>query len=231
MRSCSPVYIPFNGGVGMTKVMKNLAALAEKIKNDKELTMEDKQDMQEFLIERIEMFPKYFSSVVNMKTQLTILEQLCTPEDYAEKRMSLDEQRRRAHIMATMSINQINKLCKSYEMEAIFQFPEIGNRELLPEAKNKGNRVEEMQASSDRELAADAVYGFCKEVFLDGKSRSLYNEYDCDRTTRDIDLFHIGNDSGFFSTSVQLDDLIDQAKAETEDNQTQRAPWHDDGYR
>ncbi len=215
----------------MTKVMKDLATLAERIKNDKELTMEDKQDMQEFLIERIEMFPKYFSAVVNMKTQLTILEQLCTSEDYAEKRSHLDEQRRRSHIMATMSINQINKLCKSYEMEAIFQFPEIGNRELLPEAKQKGNRVEEMQASSDRELAADAVYGFCKEVFLDGKSRALYNEYECDRSTRDMELFHIGNDSGFFHTSLELDDLINQAKAETEAVQVQRTPWHDDCYR
>ena len=102
----------------MTKVMKDLATLAERIKNDKELTMEDKQDMQEFLIERIEMFPKYFSAVVNMKTQLTILEQLCTSEDYAEKRSHLDEQRRRSHIMATMSINQINKLCKSYDWES-----------------------------------------------------------------------------------------------------------------
>lgn len=199
----------------MSKILKNLALLAQKIRNDESLDEEDMKDMEEFLMKRIERFPKYFSSVINMECRLVIMKQLYEREDYQEKVMKMDQARRDLHIMAADGINQINRLCRSYDMEPIFEFPLIGNRELMPRAQIEGNPIMERNAKDDRELAADAIYGFCKEVFLDSQSRERYNKMEeYSREERDQELASISNENGYFNEKLSVDQLIALAKAE-----------------
>lgn len=78
----------------------------------------------------------------------------------------------------------------------------------------------ERAAKDDRELAADAIYGFCKEVFLDARSKERYNQIEgYDREERDKELHEIGERSGYFNQKLSIDELIAQAKeTDTEDD-------------
>lgn len=197
----------------MSKILNDIANLARRIR-EVEKDPDEIEYMEKYLTERIEKFPKYFSSVIMMETQMKIAAQLYDREDYQDRVMSWDRSRRMSHIAAANAINQINRLCiQNYDMEPIFKFPSIGDRPLKPEAEIPGNAMMERAAKDDRELAADAIYGFCKEVFLDARSKERYNQIEgYDREERDKELHEIGENSGYFNQRLSLDELIAQVK-------------------
>lgn len=198
----------------MSKVLQDLANLANNIR-EKETDPEDRKDMEEFITKEIECFPKYFEAVVMMNTRLTIMSQLYDREDYIDKVQHMDQARRDAHIMVAQAINKINRLCDMYEIDHIFKFPGRGNEELQPIPKVAGHPKFEREAEADRELAADAVFGFCKEVFLEGKDLEKYNMHEgYTRAQRDQELYEIGNGDGGFNTKITVDELIDKAREE-----------------
>lgn len=200
----------------MSQILNKISELAKQIRKQ-ETDKEDLEDMEAFLMERISKFPKYFSSVINMECRMTIMRQLYDREDYQDKYINMDRARRSLHIGAADAINQINRLCKRYNMEPIFKFPSIGDRDLRPKAEIEGNAIMEREAKDDRELAADAIYGFCKEVFLDAQSKERYNQIEnYTREQRDQELFEIGKTNGYFKESLSLDELIAQAKNESD---------------
>ena len=200
----------------MSEILNQIANLAKAIKKQ-ETDPEEIKYMEDFLLKRIETFPKYFSSVIMMKSQMAIASQLYDREKYIETIERLDQNRRNSHIMAAYAINQINRLCDTYNVNRIFKFPQINNRDLVPEAKIEGNTIMEKEAKDDRELAADAIYGFCKEVFLDKKTLERYNKInDFTREERDQELYEIGQSAGYFKTSTSIDELIKTAKEEVQ---------------
>lgn len=206
----------------MSKVLQDLANLAKVMREDCLTKLDEDpellEDMERYLTERIESFPKYFSSVIMMETSIQIAKQLYDRENYQDKVQRMDQGRRLAHVRAAMSINQLNRLAGKYGLAPIFVFPEKEDNILIPSAKIPGDPEMERQAKDDRELAADAVYGFCKEVFLDARSRDKYNELEnYTRESRDNELLAIGTGTGYFNDKLSVDNLIDMARRELED--------------
>lgn len=198
----------------MSKVLQDLADLAKRIR-EVEKNPEDLEEIEGFLTQQIEYFPKYFGAVVMMQSRMTIMSQFYDREDYADRVQKLDQSRRDLHILAAQAINKVNRLCKSYGLAPMFVFPEKNGMELQPEAKVSGNPMMEMQAENDRELAADAVYGFCKEVFLDSRSLARYNQLEgYSREQRDRELYSIGSENGHFAEIASLDQIIRAAREE-----------------
>lgn len=194
----------------MSKILNDIAELAKRIKTNPEA--EERGEDEAFLTKRIERFPQYFSTVISMESRISILANLYEREDYIDKVMRMDQSRRDQHILATDAINQINVLCDLYGMEHIFQFPAIGNRKLQPEAKIKGNFLMEMAAKDDRELAADAIFEFCKEVFLESKDKERYNHMIGSRGERDMELHDMSKEGICFKHEISVDELISIAK-------------------
>ena len=198
----------------MSKVLQDLANLAKTIR-EKETDPEELKDMEKFLEEKIGAFPQYFSSVIIMETHMTILRAMYDREDYIDRVQNMDQNRRISHQMAAYAINGINRVCDMYGVDHIFKFPEKENDELKPEASFHGDPISERLAKDDRELAADAVYNFCKEVFLDAKSREIYNVHEVEtREQRDQELYEIGKTHGTFNKEITIDELIDKAREE-----------------
>lgn len=183
----------------MSKILNDVIDLAKTIKEnqeDKELVEED----LDFLTNRIENFPKYFNSVITMEIRMEIAKFRLEGAELGEYRMNLDANRRAAHISVADSINQINKLCEIYDKDPIFKLP--GDKEKL-----------NSDSIDDREFAADLVYGFCKEVFLDSKSRERYNELeDITDDSRDQELYNMIQSRDTFNGKISVDDLINLEK-------------------
>jgi len=187
----------------MSKILKDIIDLAKTIKD----TQEDKELMEEdldFLINRIENFPRYFNSIITMEIRIEMAKFRLDGAELGEYRANLDANRRSAHISVADSVNQINKLCEIYQKDPIFELP--GNKEKLNSAD-----------IDDREFAADLVYGFCKEVFLESKLRERYNELEENGdVNRDSELYHMIQSRETFGGKVSVDDLIKLATDDTE---------------
>lgn len=187
----------------MSKILKDIIDLAKTIKD----TQEDKELMEEdldFLTNRIENFPRYFNSIITMEIRLEMAKFRLEGAELGEYRANLDANRRSAHISVADSVNQINKLCEIYQKDPIFELP--GNKEKLNSAD-----------IDDREFAADLVYGFCKEVFLESKLRERYNELEENGdTNRDSELYGMIQSRETFGGKVSVDDLIKLAADDTE---------------
>lgn len=189
----------------MTNETSRLMELASAIANMSE-TEEERFEIAQFLEERIEKLPKYFSCVITMNTQIGVIRVMCDdPEEIGRRIEQLDRARRMAHISAVMAINQINRLCTSYGVQKVFQFPEIGDRELFAEAKIKGNPQSERIAMEDRELAADRIYDFCKEIFLDDASKERCKR---EQKPRDQEMLVIGKSGGYFRDRMQMEKIF-----------------------
>lgn len=187
----------------MSKILNDVIDLAKTIKEnqeDKELVEED----LDFLTNRIENFPKYFNSVITMEIRMEMAKFRLEGAELGEYRMNLDANRRAAHISVADSINQINKLCEIYNKDPIFELP--GDKEKL-----------NSDSIDDREFAADLVYGFCKEVFLDSKSKERYNELnEISDESRDHELYDMIQSRDTFNGKISVDDLIKLAKDDIE---------------
>lgn len=180
----------------MSKILDDLVELAKQIRRNPNL--EDRIDDEKFLLDRIEKFPNYFSSVITMEYRMKLMSPFDDPDNYKDKVIKMDTARRMAHMAATDAINQINRLCNNYNMHPIFILP---------------NELEKLDSNleEDRRLAADIVYVFCKEVFLDSRSKERYNNIEYTTNEREMELHKISH-SGYFNHSVSVDDLILQAK-------------------
>lgn len=65
-------------------------------------------------------FPSYVSSVTNMETALQTLRFRLEPEDYRDKVVELDRNRKHSHDCAIDAINGINRMCKMCGVELLF---------------------------------------------------------------------------------------------------------------
>lgn len=117
---------------------------------------EDMRDDLESAETSILKFPKYFNAVIE-----TVVRSRTLSKDnishYQYQIMHLDEMRRSAHISVAIAVNKLNRLCRMYNVEQMFDIDNLS-----------GDNVD------DREKAANAVYNFCKETFLDEEYRSGY---------------------------------------------------------
>jgi hypothetical protein len=197
----------------MNKYSIKLNKLNQKINADPECDAADKQEIKDFVMQNFALLPKYFEAVINENTELAF----GAGPSMIER---LETQRRNAHIAACDAINKINRLSKQYGIGMFFDFPEIQNRPLEPGMLNpEGKMVSVTQNSNrDRELAAFRIYGFCKEMFLDGPDRTRYNEFE-NYTEREMDqelMEMSGSDSrrkpAEFNSLGNLDELLSQAE-------------------
>lgn len=189
----------------MSKVLNDLSNLAKTIKETEPDPDIVKGDL-DFLMQRIQKFPDYFNSVIMMETRMAVAKFTLDGETYRDLRTKLDGNRRSAHIAVTDAINQINNLSETvYHNGPIFEF------------SSKDNNKLDSNSIDDRDLAAYTVYGFCKEVFLDYKSRELYNElegYSNEQRNQEVD--EITKSGGMFDGKISMDDLIQMTAEEPE---------------
>lgn len=83
----------------MSEVLNKIANLEKAIK-EKETDPEEIEYRENLLKEKIETFPKYFASVIMMKTQMTIARELYDREKFMFTIETLDQRRRDSHILA-----------------------------------------------------------------------------------------------------------------------------------
>lgn len=165
----------------MSKTFERTIILLNAIK-DKETDPEEIKDLEKFISDKFNSFSRYNSIVVNFEMQVTLWKTFYEPEQYLDKIERLDKSRRLAHVAATVSINQLNRLCKTYNVPEIF---DIKNEQL------------DVMSNADREIAAEIIFEYCKEMSIDQNEKDAYNE------NRNI-----------------LDEMIDKAKFESEKNNT-----------
>lgn len=201
----------------MSKALNDLVKLAEEISKNTDLGPEERDDDIDFIVNSVKAFPKYFNSVIMAETQTAMLRFKCDREDYIEKVEQADRARRNCHINAAHSVNKLNRMAKSYGLEAIFKYEGYENRELCPEPAEPNVPAFERAAEEDRQIAADIAYVFCKEVFLDEKNKEKYNiKAEYTRNEREDELYHIGKDNGYFKMQTTLDEMIEIARASQE---------------
>lgn len=196
----------------MSSTLDKLQKLSQAVKNEFQNDPEELQEMEEFLLSKVNAFPNYFNSVVSMESRIVILKELCDPETYRFRVQKMDDDRRSAHIAATNAINQLNRLCKRYDLEPLFTFEGIGDRELHSVAEIPGNSAKENEAIEDRERAADAIFSFCKEVFLDKKVQEKYNQIENpDRNQRHKETFEMSQSNEQFDKKYNsIEEMINE---------------------
>ena len=197
----------------MNQYSIKLNKLNQAINADPECDESDKQEIKDFVINNFSALPKYFEAVIAENTELAF-----GAGPSAIERLEI--QRRNAHISACDAINKINRLSKQYGIGMFFDFPEIQNRPLEPGMLNSEGKMvgTTPNSNSDRELAAFRIYGFCKEMFLDGPDRTRYNEFE-NYTEREMDkelMEMSGSDArrrpAEFNQLESLDELVSQAE-------------------
>lgn len=146
----------------MQKVFEKTIVLLNAIK-DKETDPEEIKDLEQFISDKFNSFSRYNSIVVNFEMQVTLWKTFYEPEQYLDKIERLDKSRRLAHVAATVSINQLNRLCKTYNVPEIF---DIKNEQL------------DIMSNADRESAAEIIFEYCKEMSIDQNEKSDYNKND-----------------------------------------------------
>ncbi len=180
-----------------SEILQRLDTLTEAIckKNDPYV-----KDDLDFMKEALCSLPAYFATVIATESVIKIA---YIQFDYDQDRLKYtveqaDRNRRSAHISLTMGINQLNRLCKMYNVPEIF--PTGLDRDL------------DFNSKDDREIAVDKCYGFCKDMFCSGIERD--KERDWTRDERDQDLYqisHSGTGAAFSSEKLQsapVDDLL-----------------------
>lgn len=146
----------------MQKIFEKTIVLLNAIK-DKETDPEEIKDLEKFISDKFNSFSRYNSIVMNFEMQVTLWKTFYEPEQYLDKIERLDKSRRLAHVAATVSINQLNRLCKTYNVPEIF---DIKNEQL------------DIMSNADRETAAEIIFEYCKEMSIDQNEKSDYNKND-----------------------------------------------------
>lgn len=146
----------------MQKIFEKTIVLLNAIK-DKETDPEEIKDLEKFISDKFNSFSRYNSIVVNFEMQVTLWKTFYEPEQYLDKIERLDKSRRLAHVAATVSINQLNRLCKTYNVPEIF---DTKNEQL------------DIMSNADRETAAEIIFEYCKEMSIDQNEKSDYNKND-----------------------------------------------------
>lgn len=155
-------------------------------------------DDLEQLEKHLEAFPKYNNAVINESIKLEIIKFRYEGEALRTARMELDQARREAHQLATISVNFINKLAVVYNQEKIFNVNHL-----------------DFDNRDDRETAAVITFGLCKEIFLDSKELERYNQVEeYDYRTMDEELADYMRNRTLFDKKLSIKDLIDEVSTD-----------------
>lgn len=175
----------------MSETLRRAAKLAKLIQENP--TQEEMEEDKKFLENKLMSIPTYFSAVISHEIVISVSRFTLDPERYRERCEMMDSRRRLAHEVMTMSINQINRLCKIYDTESIFSISE----EL------------DSQNVNDRAKAAICAYEFCKEIFMDTVITDVksYTEREIDQ---ELYQYALGPGNPF-KTTVRLEDIIAKA--------------------
>ncbi len=154
----------------IASINKRLRECCEKVKEKSDDVELDFACIEDCLLQ----MPKYFNSIIHEEIGLTLanIRYADNPEMLKYTREQLDTNRRMCHICMTDGINILNRLCTMIGVEKIFQI--------------EGDRVIDSNDLEDRELAADLCFNFCKDSFLDARTKEeLWNKgFDHEATNR-----------------------------------------------
>lgn len=123
------------------------------------MTEEDKNDYYDFINKNINRLLDYSNCKASMEFNIKIARFKYEGEEYIEKIEEMDHQRRYKHILATESINKINRLAKQYGI-IIFEYNDCKNRELI---SNDENNLKQ-KALADRKIAENIIENFRTEL-------------------------------------------------------------------
>lgn len=132
----------------MNNYKEKLRKLCGAIKNAGTGVVED----LEFVENRLDKIPNYFNSVITFNVRMPILMAMYEGEEFRDKMSKLDSNRRYAHIAMCDAINQINRLCRAYEVDVIF---DTDSRDLISASVD------------DRAIAAGIAFSFCTELYAE----------------------------------------------------------------
>lgn len=138
----------------MTRIMELVSVIKTKETDPEEI---------EYMIDSVQRYlknlPGYFNAVISYVINGNFISVRYEGEEYRNRMQELDKTRRDKHILATDSVNIINRIAKKYGMDEIFK---IG-RDL------------DSSSIDDREIAVALVYSFCTEAYLDETIRKKYD--------------------------------------------------------
>lgn len=170
----------------MDNTTKNVNARLETLAQAILEKSEDVKADLEYVEDLLSAMPNYFSKVVMSETgiRLARFKYSEDPEAMRDAVQAIDASRRSAHEDMTMNLNILNRVAGIYGVPEIFE---------LPKEELDFNDLE------DREIAADMCYNFCRDTYLDSKSRDqLEKESIQTRAERGDELHKISEMGGYF---------------------------------
>lgn len=178
----------------MSETLRRAAELALVIKQNPD--KEEMADDIDFLEDKLEAIPRYFSSVISHEIILSVSRFRLDAEQYQAKCEMMDSRRRMEHEIMTSAINKVNRLCKIYGVAPVFVVPGE-DREL------------DVDDINDRANAALYAYGFCKEIFADNIHEIKgYTEKEISQELYEYALGSVDP----FKRKITLDELIQKAQ-------------------
>ena len=134
---------------------------------------ENDEDLIEFVNKNLANIPAYFNNVVKYCTDARLLSstfKFHNPDKYVELKENYELERRSSHINMTDSINKINRLCDSYEIQRVFETGK--DRDLYSDTKD--GKIPEFLAIEDRSLAADLGKEFLLTALMTNEQVKKY---------------------------------------------------------
>ena len=87
------------------------------------ISSETERDDYDFVLKRMLIFSDYVNQVYKMQIEMSVVHDRLSGDDVPAKIQEVDWKRRGLHDQAIDAVNQLNRLCGSYNVEPLF----IGN--------------------------------------------------------------------------------------------------------
>ena len=84
------------------------------------ISPETETDDYDFVLKRMLIFSDYINQVYKMQIEMSVVHDRLAGDDIPAKIQEVDRKRRGLHDQAIDAVNQLNRLCDSYNVEHLF---------------------------------------------------------------------------------------------------------------
>ena len=96
------------------------------------ISSETERDDYDFVLKRMLIFSDYVNQVYKMQIEMSVVHDRLSGDDVPAKIQEVDRKRRGLHDQAIDAVNQLNRLCGSYNVEPLFD-GDTGDRQAVAE--------------------------------------------------------------------------------------------------
>lgn len=96
------------------------------------ISSETERDDYDFVLKRMLIFSDYVNQVYKMQIEMSVVHDRLSGDDVPAKIQEVDRKRRGLHDQAIDAVNQLNRLCDSYNVEHLFA-GDTGDRQAVAE--------------------------------------------------------------------------------------------------